>query len=107
MKMAEESKNTASEQYFDKDEAYTEEVVPVMEQLQKVCEKHGLPHLVWVIFSEDEKRVGQGILMNTSFHESAAGKMKVLGNIADGTIPLEHLGIASLLFRMLKNNKED
>ena len=105
--MSEENKNTTAaeaedtkQQYFDKQEAYSQEVVPLMKQLSEVCEKHGLPHMVWIIFQNSKGRSGQGLIYQNHRDGDDFVKMTVLANIADGNLRTEHLASAALAFKM-------
>ena len=91
--MSEENKNTTTTeatepQYFDKRDVYRQEVVPLLEQLNQVCDKHGLPHLFWVIWFNDEKSIGQGVLLHANENFK---KMLILGNIAEGNVGLDEV----------------
>ena len=87
--MSEEIKTTA-QQEFDKDKEYTEEVIPVLEKLVEVCDKHGIPFFVHCVFKckQDGKscHVGRGVIMHnqglTGFDE--VRRMSILGNVSNG-----------------------
>ena len=88
--MSEESKAAANKNCFDKQQAYTDEIIPIMDKLHFACKKHGIPVMIWCIFREDENAVGQGLFMNLNGHGdcAAVAKMGVLGNIADGSLSI-------------------
>lgn len=100
--MSEEIKNTPpeNEEYFDKHKAYTEEVVPLMQQLHDACKKHGLPHMLWIVFSNSECRSGQGLIFQN--HRRGFEKMSVLAHIADGDLSTDQLAAAAIAFKMVK-----
>ena len=86
---------------FDKKQQYTDDVLPLMQQLQDACEKHGLPFMIWVIYSNDNKVVGQGLRVHAQ-RSAGAAKMAVLANIADDTLGVEQLAGAALAYKMAR-----
>ena len=87
------------EQAFDKKNEYMQDVVPLLEKLIEVCDKHGLPYLFWVVYEKSDDGHGAGILMDT---RNAMPMMAMCGNIADGTISLDRLSAAFKMYEAFK-----
>lgn len=87
------------EQAFDKKNEYMQDVVPLLEKLIEVCDKHGLPYLFWVVYEKSDEGHGAGILMD------ARGVMPVMamcGKIADGTFSFDMLASAFKMYEAFK-----
>lgn len=89
------------EEYFNKEQVYKDEVVPLMKKLNEACEKHGIPHMIWIMYLNDEKMKGQGIIFSDE-HKAGTEKMAVLANIANDTIGIEALASAALALMSMK-----
>lgn len=115
--MSQTNKNNADskQQWFDKTQVYRDEIIPIMSQLEKACEKHGLPYIVWVVCKEAKSEYCSGVLMNTCNKKGAiARKVRAVGAIADdkkiGPDSLENMVVESKLrslFSALSDDEEE
>ena len=90
-----------NKEFFDKEQVYKEEIVPLLHQFSEACEKHGMPHMLWIMYKNDGTTCGEGLVFRS---EGKAGteKMTVLANIAHGNIGIETLASASMALMSMK-----
>ena len=101
---AEEAKDGAYCELFEKLEVFNAEVKPLVEKIKEICEREGIPYLLYFIPRSDEKTHANAISMNSG-KLNAAAKMAVLGNIAEGNISLKNAALAIAVSDLLEVSK--
>ena len=108
-----DNKNTATEQPFDKEQVYTAEVVPIMEKLEEVCERLGIPYLVWAVYRESDDAGGCGYIGSSAGQRGrTVEKLCYVGTLvsAINAAPvgeLKKIAMSAKVCRMLMEGKLD
>ena len=92
-----------NKEFFDKEQVYKDEVIPLMKKLNDVCDKNGIPHMIWIVYLSDKVKTGQGLMFNAAEKEGhEIEKMHVLARIANDDIRVETLASAALASMAMK-----